>query len=199
MTWSWELSSSYDSSSKFWCKHMAPNFGIKVILFQNYRVCIPDRSAVTGRESWSGVYCLSSPMSTHEPMLQNFLQEHHCFMGTWIHLSRPAIKCLSDPGESNSTIQLCFPSICPLECFWVRRTRHKFLSSSFPVTEKSAGHLLGRWLLPFSVITLLTGRCDSFYDNYQPCGDSDSLQSKEALVGWSLVNVNLSYPSHDIL
>jgi len=34
MTWPWDLLSPYDSSSKFWCKHMPPNFGIKVILFQ---------------------------------------------------------------------------------------------------------------------------------------------------------------------
>ena len=113
MTWSWELLSPCDSSSKFWCKHMPPNFRIKVILFQNYRVCIPDRSAVTGRESWSGVYCLLLPMSTHEPMLQNFLREHHCFTGTWIYLFRSAIKCLSDPSKSNSTIQPCFSSIYP--------------------------------------------------------------------------------------
>ena len=64
------------------------------------------------------------------------------------------------------------------------------LSHSFPVTEKSAGHLLGMRLFPFSSIILSMGRCDSVYDD---------LQSKEALVGWSLVNVNLSYPSHDIL
>ena len=50
MTWSWELSIPCDSSSKFWCKHMPPNFGIKLILFQNYHACIPDWSTVTGRE-----------------------------------------------------------------------------------------------------------------------------------------------------
>jgi len=72
MTWSWELSSPCDSPSKFWCKHMPPNSGIKVILFQNYHVCIPDRSVVTGRESWSGVYCLSLSIPAHELMLQTF-------------------------------------------------------------------------------------------------------------------------------
>ena len=46
----------------------------------------------------------------------------NCFTDTWIHLSGPAIKCLSDPGKSNSTIQPCFSSICPLECFQLRRT-----------------------------------------------------------------------------
>ena len=90
------------SSSKFWCKHMPPNFGIKVILSQNYRICIPNKSTVTGRESWSRVYHLLSSMSAHEPMLQNCLLEYHRFTGTWIHLSRAAIKCLSDPSESTS-------------------------------------------------------------------------------------------------
>ena len=33
---------------------MPPNFGIKVILFQNYHVFIFDGSAVIGKESWSG-------------------------------------------------------------------------------------------------------------------------------------------------
>ena len=113
-TWSWEFSSPCDPSSKFWCKHMPPNFGVKVILFQNYLVCIPNWSVVMGRESWSRVYCLSPPIA-HEPMPQNFLQEHHCFMGNWIHLPKPAIKGLSDPGERSSTIQPCFSSICSLE------------------------------------------------------------------------------------
>ena len=36
-------------------------------------------------------------------------------------------------------------------------------------------------------------------DDFRPCGDSDSLQSKETLVGWLLVNVNLLYLSHDTL
>jgi len=124
MTWSWELLSPCDSSSKFWCKHMPPNFGIKVILFQNYHVCIPDWSTVTGREPWSGVHCLSPLASTHEPMPQNFLQKHHRFTGTWIHFPGPAIKCLSDPSESNLTIQPCFPSICSLECSRLRWTLH---------------------------------------------------------------------------
>ena len=43
------------------------------------------------------------------------------------------------------------------------------------------------------------GQCDSVHDDLRPCGDLDSLQSKEALMGWSLVNVNLSHPPHDIL
>ena len=145
MTWSWVLSSPYDSSSKFWCKYMPPNFGIKVILFQNYHVCIPDRSAVMGRESWSRVYYLSSSMSAHEPMLQNLLREYHCFTGIWIHLSKPAIKCLSDPGESNSTIQLCFSSISPLECFRFRWTHHG-LSFCYEDLERLEEFLCIRWL-----------------------------------------------------
>ena len=39
--------------------------------------------------------------------LKNLLLERHCFTGTWIHLPGPAIKCPSDPSESNSTIQPC--------------------------------------------------------------------------------------------
>ena len=115
--WSWELLSSCNSSSKFLCKHMPLNFRIKVILFQNYHVYTPDRSAVTGRESWSGVYCFVTVYVSLWAHASKLLREHHCFTGTWIHLSRPAIKCLSDPGESNSTIQPCFSSICLLECF----------------------------------------------------------------------------------
>ena len=145
MTWAWELLSPCDSSSKFWCKHMPPNFRIKVILFQNYHVFIFDGFVVTSRESWFGVYCLSSPMSAHEPMLQNFLREHHCFTGTWIHLSRSAIKCLSNLGESNSTIQLCFSSICPLECFRLRRTLHG-LSFCYGDLERLEEFLCIGWL-----------------------------------------------------
>ena len=145
MTWSWELSSTCDSSSKFWCKHMPPNFGIKVILFQNYHVCIPDRSVIMGRESWSGVYCLSSSMLTHEPMLQNLSRECHCFTGIWIHLSRPAIKCPSDPGESNSTIQLCFSSISRLECFRLRQTL-RGLSFCYEDLERLEEFLCIGWL-----------------------------------------------------
>ena len=78
----------------------SPSFGIKVILFQNYHVCISDWSTVTGREPWSGVHYLSLLTSTHKPMPQNFLQECHCFTGTWIHLPGPAIKCLSDPTRA---------------------------------------------------------------------------------------------------
>ena len=51
---------------------MPPNFGIKLILFQNYHVYTPNRSIVTGRESWSGVYYLSPFLPAYEPMLQNF-------------------------------------------------------------------------------------------------------------------------------
>ena len=145
MTWSWELSSPCDSSSKFWCKHMPPNFGIKVILFQNYHVCIFDGSAVMGRESWSGVHCLSRLASTHEPMPQNFSQKRHCFTDTWIHLLRPAIKCLSDLGESNSTIQPCFSSTCLLECSRLRWTL-RCLSFCYKDLERLEEFLCIGWL-----------------------------------------------------
>ena len=145
MTWSRELLSPYESTSKFWCKHMPSNFGIKVILFQNYHVCMPDRSAVMGKESWSGVYYLSLSMPAHEPMLQKLLWEHHCFTGTWIHPSRPAIKCLSDPVESNSTIQPCFSSICFLECSRLRWTLHG-LSFCYEDLERFKEFLCIGWL-----------------------------------------------------
>ena len=145
MTWSWELSSPCDSSSKFWCKHMPSNFGIKVILFQNYHVRVPDRSAVTGKESWSRFYCLSPSVPAHELMLQKLLWEHHCFMGTWIHPSRPAIKCLSDAGESNSTIQPCFSSTCLLECSRLRWTPHG-LSFCYEDLERLEEFLCIGWL-----------------------------------------------------
>ena len=76
MTWSWELSSPCDSPSKFRCKHMPPNFGIKETLFHNYHVYVPDRSAIMGKESWSGVYCLSPPMSAHENASKTFMEPH---------------------------------------------------------------------------------------------------------------------------
>ena len=51
----------------------------------------------------------------------------------------------------------------------------------------------------FPVAILLTGRCDLVYDDFRPRGDSNFLQSKEALVGRLLVNVNLLHLSHGIL
>ena len=102
---------------------MPPNFGIKVILFQNYHACTSDRSIVTGRESWSGVYCLSPSLPAYEPMLQNFTRASSLH-GRLDPFFRPTIKCLSDSGESNSTTQLCFSSACFLECLWLRQTLH---------------------------------------------------------------------------
>ena len=79
----------------------------------------------------------------------------------------------------------------------VHRESHKLLSSGFPVTEELAGYLLGRWLFPFSCTILSMGRCDLVYDDPRSYEDPDSLQSKEALVGRSQVNVDSLYPSHD--
>ena len=141
----WEFSSLWNPSSKFWCKHMPPNFGIKVILFQNYHVCIPNWSIVMGREPRSGVHCLSPLASIHERMPQNFLQEHHCFTGIWIHPSRPAIKCLSNPGERNSTIQPCLSSTCLLECSRLRWTLHG-LSFSYEDLKRLEEFLCIGWL-----------------------------------------------------
>ena len=88
----------------------------------------------------------------------------------------------------------------PLVCSSnVHRESHRLLFRSFPVTEKLARLLSGRRLFPFSGIILSMGRYDLVHDDLRPCGDLESLQSKQASVGRSLVNVNLSYPSHDIL
>ena len=53
---------------------MPPNFGIKVILFQNFHACASNRSVVTGRESWSRVHYLSSSLPAYEPILQSFMR-----------------------------------------------------------------------------------------------------------------------------
>ena len=89
-----------------------------------------------------------------------------------------------------------FPLFAHSNAHW---ESNKLFSSGFLVTEKSARHLLGRRLLPFSIIILLTDRCDSVYDDFRACGDSNFLQSKETLVGCLLANVNLLYLSHDIM
>ena len=89
----------------------------------------------------------------------------------------------------------------PCPCLFLQTPIGK-ATGFFPIisqfTEKSAGQLLGGWPFPFSGTILSTGQCDSVHDDLRPCGDPDSLQSKEALMGWSLVNVNSSYPSYDI-
>ena len=79
------------------------------------------------------------------------------------------------------------------------RESHELLSNGLPVTEELAGYLLGRLLFPFSCTILSMGRCDLVYDDPQPYGDLDSLQSKEALVGRSLINVDSLYLSHNAL
>ena len=38
------------SSPKFWCKHMPPNFGIKVILFQNSYLSVYHTTTVLFRD-----------------------------------------------------------------------------------------------------------------------------------------------------
>ena len=80
-----------------------------------------------------------------------------------------------------------FPLVCLIKCPPGKP------QASFQCFEKSVGHLLDK--RPFPVAISLTGRCDLVYDDYWPYGDSNFLQSKEALVGWLLVNVNpLIYP-----
>ena len=88
-----------------------------------------------------------------------------------------------------------FPLFVPSNAY---QESHKLLSSGLPVTEELARYLLGRWLFPFSCTILSMGRRDLVHDDPWPYGDPDSLQSKEALVGRSLVNVDSLYPSHDV-
>ena len=87
-----------------------------------------------------------------------------------------------------------FPLFVPSNAY---QESHKLLSSGFLVTEELAGYLLGRRLFPFSCTILSMGRCDLVYDDPRPYGDPDSLQSKEALVGRSLINVDSLYLSHN--
>ena len=71
-------------------------------------------------------------------------------------------------------------------------------SGFFPIVpqfiEKSIEHMLGGRPFFLSDITLLMGRCDLVHNEFRPCGDPDSLQSKDVLVGQSLVNV--SFPRY---
>ena len=57
----------------------------------------------------------------------------------------------------------------------------------FPIVpqfiEKSVEHMLGGRFFFFSGIILLMGRCDLVHNEFRPCGNLDSLQSKEVLVG----------------
>ena len=57
----------------------------------------------------------------------------------------------------------------------------------FPIVpqfiEKSVEHMLGGRPFFFSGIILLMGRCDLVHNEFWPCGNLDSLQSKEVLVG----------------
>ena len=46
-------------------------------------------------------------------------------------------------------------------------------------------------------ITLLMGRCNWVHNEFRPCGNSDSLQSKEVLVSYSLVNA--STPRYSVI
>ena len=56
----------------------------------------------------------------------------------------------------------------------------------FPIVpqfiEKSVEHMLGERPFFLSDITLLMGRCDLVHNEFRPCGNLDSLQSKEVLV-----------------
>ena len=111
------------SSSQILVQTHAPNFGIKVILFQNYHVCTTDTSMVMGRESWSRAYYLSPSLAAHEPMLQSFMRAPFLH-GRLDPSFQTDYKCLSDSGESNSTTQLCFSSACFLECLWLHQNLH---------------------------------------------------------------------------
>jgi len=74
-----------------------------------------------------------------------------------------------------------FPLFSPSNA---HRESYRLLSHSFPVTEKSAGHLLGRRLFTFSSIILSMGRCDSVHDDLRPCGGSGLPHYKKFFFLW---------------
>ena len=102
---------------------MPPNFGIKVILFQNYPVCIPDWSTVTGREPWSGVHRSLPLASIHEPMPKTFARVP-LFHGHLDSSSWAGYKMLIRPWQEHSLLQPCFSSIRLSECSQLRWTLH---------------------------------------------------------------------------
>ena len=107
LTWFWEFSSSWDPPSKFWCKHMPPNFWIKVILFQNYPVCILDWSTTMGREPWSGVHRSSPLASIHESMPKTFVRAP-LFHGHLDSSSQASYKTLIRPWREQLTTSAMF-------------------------------------------------------------------------------------------
>ena len=67
--------------------------------------------------------------------------------------------------------------------------------------KKSVGYMgifLADGLFSPLMLLLSAGQYDSVHDDLRLCGDPDSLQSKEVLVGRSSVNVNPLYQSHGI-
>ena len=78
-----------------------------------------------------------------------------------------------------------FPLVCLIKCPLGKP------QPSFQWLWEISRAFVRRAAFSFPVAILLTGRCDLVYDDFWPCGDSNFLQSKEALVGWLLVNVNL--------
>ena len=86
-----------------------------------------------------------------------------------------------------------FPLVCLIKCppGKPQASFQRLWEISWAIVRQSA--------FSFPVAILLTGRCDLVYDDFRPYGDSNFLQSKEALVGWLLVNVNLLHLSHGIL
>ena len=85
-----------------------PNFGIKVILFQNYHVCTPDRSVVTVENLDLGPTIYHRSCLLMIPCFKAS-REHHCFTGAWIHLSRLTINVY--PTLARATQQLSYVSL----------------------------------------------------------------------------------------
>ena len=112
ITQSWKHRVSAFFFPNFGVNTCPPNFGIKIILFQNYHICTSIGSAVTGRESWSGAYYpLPSPtyLPAHEPIPQKFHESITAFIGAWIYSSRSTINVC--PTLVRATQQLSYVSL----------------------------------------------------------------------------------------
>ena len=86
-----------------------------------------------------------------------------------------------------------FPLVCSIECLLGKP------QASFQRLWEISWAFVKQVDFSFPIAILSMGRCDLVYDDFWPCGDSNSLQSNEALVGWLLVSINLLYLSHGIL
>ena len=70
-----------------------------------------------------------------------------------------------------------FPLVCLIKCPPGKP------QASFQRLQEISWAFVRQAAFSFPVAILLMGRCDLVYDDFWPCGDSNFLQSKEALVG----------------